>query len=147
MSVGQFDGEMVDGASGPASGSRSPGLVGGVPESDGPTLAPVMHTAHLQKRQDSAGAGTLYGAGFRRVLVQSQVRASARTTGYLSRLAAPGSTRDLRIHLPDACPRFRLEDSNGRQRPPHRVQGNGAPVSTGLCRAHKPASGDKTGLQ
>ena len=65
-----------DGASDLASGSGLPKLVGGIPRSGGPPFVAVMQTAHLRKRHDFTGVGTLHGAGLRRVLVQSQVRAT-----------------------------------------------------------------------
>lgn len=66
-----------DGASDLASGSGLPKLVGGIPRSGSPPFVAVMQTAHLRKRHDFTSVGTLSGAGFRRVLVQSQVRATA----------------------------------------------------------------------
>jgi hypothetical protein len=67
-----------DGASDLDSGSGLPKLVGGIPRSGSPPFVAVMQTAHLRKRHDFTGVGTLHGAGFQRILVQSQVRATAR---------------------------------------------------------------------
>jgi len=71
---GDLTAKWSDGASGSASGAGLLRLVGGVPRSGGPPFVAVVQTAHLGKRHDFAGVGTLHGAALRRVLVQSQVR-------------------------------------------------------------------------